>query len=300
MSGTTLTFSIVVPTHNRLNLLKNCVNSLANQDFPPNAFEIIIVNDASDDATPSFLNDFMATPCISIKVINNSQRLGHAASRNNGFSIAQGEFIASTDDDCVVPRTWLKTLHAHFIQNDSIGAVGGSVVMRSSNQYCRAEYLLNFSSWFPQGKIRSVTNIPTCNIAYRRSSIQGHHFDEDSIEIGYRDSLFNYHLILKGEKIIFDPGICITHHGATSAPAFFRKQKRFAVGFAIRGHIVHGRWGKTLLRYPEIHYLHLVFVLARCLGNRLCLTYWGTVAGLLFAGEKFRIKTIRAVKGSRS
>ncbi|MFH0986257.1 MAG: glycosyltransferase family 2 protein [Candidatus Omnitrophota bacterium] len=293
-------FSVVLSTRNRPNQLTTCLWALIAQDFPADAFEIIVVNDDSNDATPSVLSGLKTASGRAITVITNPHRQGHAASRNKGFSKARGEFIASTDDDCVAPRTWLKALHNHFIQDGSLAAVGGSVMTPSSNRYSQAEYLLNFSSWFPQGRIRFVTNIPTCNIAYRRKAITDHRFDEDSIDIGYRDSLFNYRLHSEGKKILFDPRICMTHNGVTSARAFFRKQKRFGKGFASRGHSVHGRSGKTLLQYPRLHYLHLLFVFLRCIHNRFNFYNFWSVANLLYAGERFRVRTILASKHSRT
>ncbi len=44
--------SVVVPTYNRAPLLRGCLDSLVEQDFPPDQYEIIVVDDGSVDDTP--------------------------------------------------------------------------------------------------------------------------------------------------------------------------------------------------------------------------------------------------------
>lgn len=283
-------FSIVIPTHNRLEYLKSCLDSLFKLDFPKNMLEIIIVNDASIDGTFYFLESLRSE---NVKVSTNISRKGHAYCRNKGFEAARGTYIASTDDDCVVPQDWLNRFYSHFLNKKHITAVGGSISNAlTGNRYSQAEYLLSSSLYFPGGKIKKIRDIPTCNIAYDKSKISNFCFDENSIDIGYRDTLFNYKLCLFNHKILFDPGIRIFHYGTSNLYAYIRKQRRVAAGFVNRGHTAHGVAGRLILRFPIIQLLHIFYVFARCIKKRVYLPSFLRILPLLILGELYRVKTI--------
>ena len=92
--------SVIIPTHNRAELLRQAIASVLGQSFQD--FEIVIVDDASTDdtlgATASF-ND------VRIRYFRNPQNRGESASRNAGLARANGDYIAFLDDDDVwLPR----------------------------------------------------------------------------------------------------------------------------------------------------------------------------------------------------
>src|SRR3989344_9465085 len=86
--------SVVIPTHNRPELLKRAVNSVFSQTYKD--FEIIVVDDGlekrGDDVMDSF-NDSR------LKYIQHPEEKGGSAARNTGIKNASGEFIAFLDDD---------------------------------------------------------------------------------------------------------------------------------------------------------------------------------------------------------
>ena len=93
--------SFVLPTHNRLEWVGECIQSLLEQTEQD--IEIIVVNDASTDGTKEFLNDWAATH-PQIKIIHNETNLGGGKSRNIGAEAARSEIIAVCDDDDVYPN----------------------------------------------------------------------------------------------------------------------------------------------------------------------------------------------------
>ena len=86
--------SIIIPTHNRLVYLQKAINSVLSQTY--RNFEIIIVNDGSDDGTEEFLYTLKNKR---IKVFHNKVSHGACLSRNIGISIAKGKLITFLDDD---------------------------------------------------------------------------------------------------------------------------------------------------------------------------------------------------------
>jgi glycosyltransferase involved in cell wall biosynthesis len=86
--------SVIIITYNRAALLPTAITSVLNQTFQD--FEIIIVDDASQDETPSVVASFQDQR---IRYIRHKQNAGEAGARNTGVANASGEYIAFLDDD---------------------------------------------------------------------------------------------------------------------------------------------------------------------------------------------------------
>ena len=95
--------SVIIPTYNRPNLLKKCVNALLGQDFT-GTFEIIIVSDGEDAATENLIRQFRSD---SIQYFQLDRHRGPAAARNKGTAEAKGELILFTDDDTIPQSNWI-------------------------------------------------------------------------------------------------------------------------------------------------------------------------------------------------
>jgi len=86
-------FSVIIPAYNRADFLKKAADSVLSQTF--NDFELIIVDDGSEDGTKKLVNSL---PDQRIKYIYQDNS-GVSAARNRGIKEAEGEFIAFLDSD---------------------------------------------------------------------------------------------------------------------------------------------------------------------------------------------------------
>ncbi len=92
--------SVIIPVYNVAAYLSRCLDSIIRGEY--NNLEIICVDDGSPDNCGSILDKY-AEQDKRIKVVH-QQNLGVAAARNNGLSLAKGNYIAFIDsDDCVHP-----------------------------------------------------------------------------------------------------------------------------------------------------------------------------------------------------
>jgi glycosyltransferase involved in cell wall biosynthesis len=89
-------FTVVIPTHNRSNLLTRALESVLDQTFDD--FEIIIVDDHSTDDTCSVVKSF-SDPRIQYMI--NYRSKGACGARNTGIFVAKGKWVAFLDDDDV-------------------------------------------------------------------------------------------------------------------------------------------------------------------------------------------------------
>ena len=101
--------SVVIPTYGRPLALKRCVSSLARQDFPLEAVEIIVVDDGGTlPVDRGQLGDFP-----SLSVVRQPHR-GAGTARMTGVARARAELLAFLDDDCSVPPDYLGAVQGLF------------------------------------------------------------------------------------------------------------------------------------------------------------------------------------------
>jgi len=87
-----MNISVVIPTYNRIELLKRSIDSVINQTIKP--FEIIIVDDGSNDGTEAMVKK----KYDSLKLIKQKNK-GASAARNSGIKASSGEWICFLDSD---------------------------------------------------------------------------------------------------------------------------------------------------------------------------------------------------------
>jgi len=115
-------FSVIVCTYNRAELLPECLLSLATQTFNPAQYEVVIVNNNSNDSTVKVAEEFVARFSNFRLVTESEQGLSHA--RNMGIREAVGEYLAFIDDDARAPDNWLETA-ARIVASHSPDIFGG-------------------------------------------------------------------------------------------------------------------------------------------------------------------------------
>lgn len=113
--------SVVVAARDAAEVLPDCLRSLVALDYPEELLELIVVDNASKDATADVARAF--SPRVTL--LHESRR-GASAARNRGIAAAAGEVIAFTDSDCVVDRSWLRELVAGM-QGTNVGIAAGRI-----------------------------------------------------------------------------------------------------------------------------------------------------------------------------
>ena len=214
-------FSIVVPTYNRLPLLKRTVESLFKIEYP--SFEIIVVSDGSTDGTHEYVSSLSETGKI---VFLQQQNQGPAMARNLGIDHAKGDCIAFTDDDCIVPADWLTKFSERFAQSGASGIGGSSRTGDSSNIFAVAnDLIVNFFKEALNFRPGMATPFLTSNnAAYTKSSLEKIGGFHEDFKRGAEERDLNFRLACAGEKLIYDPEIVIDHYNDADFSAFVKHQ----------------------------------------------------------------------------
>ncbi|MFA5410934.1 MAG: glycosyltransferase family A protein [Candidatus Omnitrophota bacterium] len=163
--------SIIIPTYNRLDLLKRVLFSIENQTLAHDSYEVIIVDDGSKDKTSEFVKKYIENKSW-VKYIE-QRHLGPAKARNTGIKKALGDILVFTDSDCVCDREWLRQITAPYSENDIIGVVGHTI--------CPGNNLNPFEHQLPDLDLHRM--YPTCNISYKKEII---------LKLGGFDESFKY------------------------------------------------------------------------------------------------------------
>jgi len=112
--------SVVIPAYNEEKYLSDCLWALQNQNYPADQFEVIVVDNASTDATAEIARRF------GVRLLYEPVK-GIARARQRGFEAARGEVIASTDADTVVPLAWVGRIATAFARDSDLGGLYGPV-----------------------------------------------------------------------------------------------------------------------------------------------------------------------------
>lgn len=146
--------SIIVPGKNEGANVFKLVTSLREQTY--SNFEIIIVDDGSDDNTPMICRDLEKNGLID-RYIRMETRGGKASAANAGLNSSKGKYIVHLDADTSLDRDALEKILAPFYYDSQIKAVGGTVKVRNVNDsICASMQALEYLKTIQVG--RMVTN----------------------------------------------------------------------------------------------------------------------------------------------
>jgi glycosyltransferase involved in cell wall biosynthesis len=104
-------------------MIARAVTSVLDNDH--DSFEMFVVDQSDDDSTRLALAEFMDDKRLHYVHLD---RIGLSHAYNVGIQAASAELIAFTDDDCVAPRDWLRTLETTFSTHPDVELVYGQTL----------------------------------------------------------------------------------------------------------------------------------------------------------------------------
>ncbi len=223
--------SAVICSHNRAGYLRKAIQSLVDQTLAPGVYEIIVVDNGSQDNTKEVVNDFSHVPNLRYLY---EPIIGLSRARNTGWRNARGEYIALLDDDAVARPGWLaKFLDVFETSEPSPGAVGGRIdpIWEAPRPEWLSDKLLGYLSIYHWSDIPIVVNerqwLSACNIAYPRELLQTvGGFREDLGRQGTKlvanaENYLREQLDSRGLCSVYHPQIVVGHH--VSPPRLTKK-----------------------------------------------------------------------------
>lgn len=246
--------SIVIPTRNRADVLKGCLDRVLAESQP--SCEVIVIDTSSSEATQAVLAHYPA-------VVN--YRMGDVPfsmvrSRNLGISRARGEIVAFLDDDSYILPNWLREI-AQAFDDPTVAAAGGRVInhpWRTPNHgepvaVLDLERDLIWAEW--DRVVEGIVDVPHlvgCNCAVRREvalAVGG--FDTNFIgSANLEETDFFVRVARTGGRVVFVPTAVVEHRNAPRPDGIARSQTNYTFRFSmvrnrlyfLRKHRAPGVW----------------------------------------------------------
>lgn len=143
----TVKISVIIPARNEGDNIGVCLQSIINQSYPKELFEIIVVDDHSTDTTAEIVLSFNLPniKLIALKDFVNEEAINSYKKKAIEVAIQQstGELIVTTDADCTVPKNWLQTIAA-FYQEKKPSFIVMPVLIKDNKNFIAVFQTLDF------------------------------------------------------------------------------------------------------------------------------------------------------------
>ena len=223
-------FSIVIPTYQRPEGLRNCLSGIAALTAPRHSFEVIVVDDGSA-ADPGYVVDTFRGD-LDLTLIRQGGNCGPAAARNAGAARAVGDFALFIDDDCIPTRDWLERLAAHLDANPGC-AVGGTChnSLTESLYSAAQQMLMDYLYEYYNSDAGRAGFCPTNNLAVpRRAFLEMGGFDTSFRFAAGEDREFSARWAARGAGLVFVRDTPVYHQHVMGFKSFLRMHFHYGRG----------------------------------------------------------------------
>ncbi|MDR0781919.1 MAG: glycosyltransferase [Pseudomonadales bacterium] len=220
--------SVIVPTRNRLDLLRTCLEGLSRTDYP--AMEIIIVdNDSDDAATLAYL---AALDPARHRVLRVAEPFNFSTLNNRAVACARGQLLCLLNNDIeILAPLWLRIMAQQALR-DEVGAVGAcllypdgriqhaGVVLGIGGAAAHAHRLLypNQEGYFSRHALPQFISAVTaaCLVVQRERFEAVGGFDEQNFAVAFNDVDLCLRLNARGWQSFYEPRATLIHKESTS------------------------------------------------------------------------------------
>ena len=222
--------SVIIPTHNRQDVLIRTLTSLEEQDFSKTDFEVLVVDDGSQDRTRAAVEDFRSRTDIRLRYFR-QKKAGPAQARNLGVDEACGDLLLFCGDDVLFAKDNLSR-HAQMHQKMPGHAVLGAVLWDPSiplNDFMR--FLAPAGPQFRFHTIRDVRqagfhHFYTANISLDKKWFREARFDTRFRSAAFEDIDLGLVLEKKGLKVFYCAEARVYHAHYYRPWMFYRRMYR--------------------------------------------------------------------------
>ncbi|MEZ0167942.1 glycosyltransferase family 2 protein [Microvirga sp. TS319] len=233
MSESAPQLSVVIPTHNRLPELRRCLDALAQQDFPNDCMEVVVVADGCTDGTVEALSQ--ATFAFPLRLITQSPR-GAAAARNRGAREASGTILLFLDDDVIATATLISEHNKRHADGGERVVIGPYLPNPPTNSdYTRQQLYLFWRQLFdtmaePNHK-PSYRDVVSGNLSMSADTFERiGGFDEAFPSCGMEDYELGIRLLENGIELTYAPDAGAEHLDTTDMRRSLQRKYREGSG----------------------------------------------------------------------
>lgn len=233
--------SVIVPVYNDARALRRCLHSLKSQSYPNVRFEVIVIDNGSDNDNPkAVVKEF---PGFRFSV---ETKAGSYAARNKGLSLAAGDALAFIDSDCIASPDWIQEGMQTLLAHPECGFVGGFVELfakdplnPTSVELQQRITALQFQDWV-ELRVCATCNMFTWAKVFHKAGL----FNE-SLKSG-GDFEWSSRVVNAGLNPIYNKSMIVRHPARRTWRQVIKRQRRIA-----GGRIFHRNWRQNKVAYPK-------------------------------------------------
>lgn len=268
--------SVIVPFRNEMENLENLFNALTHQNYPTNKYQIIFVDDHSEDEGVTLLQGLVEKSNIAALILQLDSCKGKKEAIRKGVSEAKGELIITTDADCTMNSEWLTTMVKSFETNGA-DLIVGPVLLKGKNQISlqRTEFAALIALTSGAIGIKRPILCNGANLGFRKEVFKNLDPYRNNIKIPSGDDVFFLHELkrkrgIKKINFVASESALVSTQGKTDGSAFIQQRVR---------------WGKKSIHYTDRD--TILIALLVCFANLSLVFLFITQNWQLFAGMAF-------------
>jgi len=247
--------SVIIPNYNGARFLPTCLNALRAQDYPANRFEVIVVDDHSQDESLVLL----ARDYPEVRVVALPKNRGLAGACNAGAAVARGDVLVMLNNDTEVEPGWLAALVEPLVSLPQVGAVASKILLfdrrdvlhSAGDMYGRDGIPRNRGVWEQdRGQYDEDLRVfGGCGgaVAYRRAAWEETGGFDEQLFMYLEDVDLAWRLRLLGWEAIFAPQARVYHHlsatgGGPLASYYTGRNTLWVLARDVPGPILRRHW----------------------------------------------------------
>jgi O-antigen biosynthesis protein len=254
--------SIVIPTRDHPELLRQCVEGIRSRTKYPRFRFVIVDNDSQLTKTKALLGELRKAGDVT--VVEEKSAFNFSRLINFGAAAAEGEVLALLNDD-VIPENaeWLSEMVSQLLQ-PGVGAVGarlwypdrrlqhGGVILGLGGVAGHAHYRWprDHPGYFNRATLQQDLSAVTAACMLVRKSVfeELGGFDERDLGVSFNDIDFCLRMAQRGLRIVWTPQACLVHHESASRGREFNEEQKWV--FRREAVWMQEKWAKKLARDP--------------------------------------------------
>lgn len=246
--------SVVMPTHNRKDVLLPTLSALAKSDYPEGRWELVLVDDGSTDGTEAAVREWLAESDAPVRYLRTTQA-GPAAARNRGAEAATGEVLIFLDNDISVEPSFISEHVAALAAHPGAwiaGRITHAETLRSTpfGEY-RFQAWERFHAQHPHDRLTETDGGSAANLSLPAADFRRlHGFDESFSTPSSEDWDLGLRARASGIRVLYHPQLNTIHNDwAVDLERFCERQRTYSVADVL----LWRKYGEESPRRTVIH-----------------------------------------------
>ena len=232
-SGKRPDVSIIIPLYNQVEYTRKCLQAIYRNTCPDVSFEVILVDNASQDETPQFLKQ-AAEQYQNLRYLRNQTNRYFAHACNQGAEIARGRYLVFLNNDTEPQSGWLKAALQRFRSEKNIGIVGSKLLYPDGTiQHCGIEFMQDvhpdYKIWPLHRHLHQPADLPEANRPEEVHAVTGaclfiprklfkrvNGFSEE-YRMYFEDTDLCFKVRREGYRIFYEPQSVVIHYEGKSS-----------------------------------------------------------------------------------